>query len=255
MLIIVPPSESKRPAPESGPALDLAGLSFPELTSTRALLIEALVTTSARPDAFRRLGLRPSHAPEIARNTWLTELPTIPVLDLYTGPLHAGLDAARLSLPAKARLRDGLVVSSALWGLLRPSDHVPPYRLHVNARPIGIDRIDATWRAVLPDVLAAVAGDRLVVDLRSIYYQAMGLPKGLEDRTVALKIDQGPNHQVGDVIAKRVRGEAAHHLLESAVEPEDPEALADALADRWPVRLEEPERRGRPWTMTLTVDA
>jgi hypothetical protein len=59
---------------------------------------------------------------------------------------------------------------------------------------------------------------------------------------------------VGDVIAKRIRGEAAHQLLESGLEPADPQALSELLADRWPVRLEPPERDGKPWTMTLSVD-
>jgi uncharacterized protein len=255
VLIVTPPSESKRPPPESGPPVDLEGLSFQELAPTRRRVIDALMATSARPDAFRRLGVRPGKAREVAGNTYLLELPALPVLDVYTGPLHDGLDYARLSKAAMARADRSLVVNSALWGLLRPSDHVPPYRLHVHAHLFGFGRLDATWRAVLPDVLAEAAGDDLVVDLRSVSYQAMGLPAGGSDRTVALKIDQGPRHRIGDVIAKRVRGEAAHHLLESGADPGDPEALAEVLADRWPVRLSEPERRGDPWTMTLTVGA
>ena len=40
----------------------------------------------------------------------------------------------------------------------------------------------------------------------------------------------------------------------SGTEPEEPDALADVLSDRWPVQLGKPSRPGSPWTMTLTAD-
>lgn len=255
MLIVIPPSESKRPPAADGPAVDIERLSFPELNRTRRTIIEALVETSSGIDAFDRLYVRPTLAREVARNTRLLELPAVPVLDLYTGPLHDGLDAARLSKGATARAGRQLVVTSAVWGALRPRDRIPPYRMHICAHLHGLDGVAATWREVLPGSLAEAAGDELVLDLRSPTYQAAGMPSGAGDRTVALRVDQGPaGHRIGDVISKRVRGEAAHHLLESGTDPGDPQGLADVLADRWPVRLEPPERRGKPWTMTLSTE-
>jgi cytoplasmic iron level regulating protein YaaA (DUF328/UPF0246 family) len=213
------------------------------------------VATSQAPDALRRLMVGPSLAGEVARNAYLRDLPTRPALDTYAGPLYQGLDAAAWSSGARHRAARHLVIVSALWGALRPADHIPPYRLHVCSRLVGMDRLEPTWRTLLPDLLADAAEQRgPVLDLRSHAYQAVGRPAGLADRTVSLRIRPAPGGpaRIGDVIAKRVRGEAASHLLSSEADPEDPTEIADLLEERWPLKVE-PPGRNRTWTVTLTA--
>ena len=196
-------------------------------------------------------------AAHIARNTRILELPTRPAADVYSGPLHRGLDLASLSAPATARAERSLVIASALWGALRPSDRIPGYRLRVWSSLVGLDRLEPMWRTVIPDLLARLAGSEgVVLDLRPPSFQALGMPTGLSDRTIAVHIGQfsGGGRRLGDVVTKRLRGEAARHVLESGVEPEDPDDLTDILADRWPVRLAEPERPGKPWTVAISGD-
>ena len=97
-------------------------------------------------------------------------------------------------------------------------------------------------------MLAEAAGARgVVLDLRSPGYQAIGMPEGIGERTVTLRVPQSSfgGARMGDVIAKRVRGQAARHLLESGERVDDPQALADVLGERWPVELMPPSRRGR----------
>jgi cytoplasmic iron level regulating protein YaaA (DUF328/UPF0246 family) len=257
VLIILPPSETKAPPLAGGRPVAIEALSFPELNETRERILGALAATSARLDAFQRLHVRPSRAAEVARNTWLIDQPARPALEVYTGPLHRALDATTLSERASARADRSVVVASALWGALRPSDRIPSYRMHICSRLVDMDRLEPTWRAVLPDVLADAARPRgVVVDLRSSSYLAMGTPTGLADRTVILKVDyrSGIRGRIGDVDAKRIRGEAARHLLEWGEEVGDLDALAGILGERWPVRLEGRQHTGRPSTLTISTD-
>jgi len=256
VLIIVPPSESKRLALGHGRPVDLDALSFPELTAVRTQVLDALIATSTRPDAAKRLQVGPSVAALVTQNASVRELPALPVLEIYSGPLHAGLDAESLSGAAMARAGQALVVASPLWGLLRPVDRIPAYRLHICSRLIGMDWLKPTWRPVLGPTLAQAAGpDGIVVDLRSPNYQAMGMPTGLGERIVNLHVGLGSGAGfIGDVVAKRVRGEAARLLLESGEAPADPDAVGRILAERWPVHIREPERPGKPWTLDLTAN-
>jgi len=257
VLIIAPPSETKRPAPECGPPFDLDTLSFPELTSTRRRVLDALMVTSATSDAFARLRAKFSMAREIARNTWLPEIPTLPTADVYTGPFHQGLDLAGLTPTARTRANRLVVITSPLWGMLRPDDRIPPYRMDLFSWLVGLDeRADAVWRAVLPEVLASAAGSEgLILDLRSRPSQSIGRPAGLDARIVDFRVQQRAfGRFIGDVVAKRVRGQAAHHLLESGAEPASPDELAAILGERWPVSLAVPGKGTKPATLTLITD-
>jgi cytoplasmic iron level regulating protein YaaA (DUF328/UPF0246 family) len=252
VLIILPPSESKRPAPADGSPLSLEALSFPELNVLRERVIEALIKTSGQPDALERLRVRPTLIGDVARNTVLRELPTRPAHETYTGPLHAAFDAASLSGAAQRRLHTDVVINSAVWGVLRPSDPIPPYRLHICNHLSGLHDLEPFWRAVLPDVLATAAADGVVLDLRSPTYQASGTPARRGVLTATLRVlPEAGARSVGDVVAKRVRGQVARYLLEADEKPSTPDDLADIVGERWPVRVEPPASPSGTWTIAL----
>ena len=247
MLILLPPSEGKTQR-RRGRALDLETLSFPELTSLRAAVIEGAGEISGRLDAHRLLGVSANLVGEVARNTRLHVAATAPAGEVYSGVLYDALGMASLDPASKRRANRRIVILSAMFGAVRPTDRIPAYRLHPCVQLPGIGELTRAWRPVLAPVLEQEAGaKRLIVDCRSSTYASMWKPKGeLGERRVQVTVP-GASH-----MAKHTRGLVARHLVQSAAKPRHPEDLVEILCDAFDVRISEPERPGHPWQLAAT---
>ncbi|MDA2987108.1 MAG: hypothetical protein O2789_05180, partial [Actinomycetota bacterium] len=96
--MLLPPSEGKSAA-DSGPTVDLATLSFPDLTPTRTAVLAALVKlcSGSGTNAAKVLGLGPTQHGEVGANARLAQEPCAPAIDVYTGVVYEALDAASLT--------------------------------------------------------------------------------------------------------------------------------------------------------------
>ena len=247
MLILLPPSEGKAVGSRGRP-LDLDRLSVPELSATRAGIVDALIGASGRDDALEVLGAPKGAKDQVDRNVELWKAPTLPASALYTGVLYDALDLPSLDAAAKRRAARRLVVVSALFGALRPNDKVPSYRLSMDVDLPGIGKLAAAWRDPLAEVLPSAAGRGLVVDMRSSTYVAAWKPTGeLAERTVAVHVvrEEAGKRSVVSHMAKHTRGLVARWLLETGVDPKTPEALADALSAEHTVEIDQP-KAGKP---------
>ena len=247
MLILLPPSESKtgraRGKPASG---ELA--SFAELAPTRRAVAEALARVSAQFDAPALLGVSANLRADIAHNTRLDSAPAVPVADLYTGVLYEALDLPSMSSAARRRANRWLVVISALYGALRPTDKIPPYRLSMGVNLAELGPLASVWRAPLAAVLPMAAGHGLIIDCRSSTYAAAWVPRGdLTSRWVQVRVP-GATH-----LAKHTRGLVARHVCEAGVDARTTRSLERVLAQRFETTLTKPTRPGQPWILQPTV--
>lgn len=245
MLVLLPPSEGKTAA-RRGKPLDLGTLSFPELSATRARVLESLAGVSARPDALEALGVPPGLVAEVERNTRLPTEPTATAGTVYSGVLYDALDLASLDGAARRRATRWLVVVSGLFGALRVGDRIPAYRLSMAARLPDVGPLAGAWREPLGQVLPAAAGRGVVVDCRSSTYVAAWTPQGsLARRWVAVRVP-GATH-----LAKHTRGLVARHLLQAGVDVRTPGTLAQVVGQAFDVRMQEPVRAGQPWVLEV----
>ena len=242
MLVLLPPSETKLDGGD-GPSLRLSALAHPELNPLRAELVDDLVKLSADVAAARAaLGLSAHQDAEVERNARLWSAPTAPALHRYTGVLYDALDVRSLRGAAAVRARARLAVGSALFGLLRAEDPVPAYRLSAGSALPGRGTLGATWRPLLEPVLAAVAGQELVVDLRSGSYAALARVPGAVTVTVLTAQRTVVSH-----FNKAHKGRLARLLAGSRAEPTDAAGVA-GIARRAGMRV---ERRGNALEVIL----
>ncbi|MFC5237245.1 peroxide stress protein YaaA [Pseudonocardia zijingensis] len=236
MLVLLPPSETKRDGGD-GPPLRLDALSHPALGGVRKELVDELVELAADPAASRSaLGLSAAQDAEIARNAALWTSPTMPALHRYTGVLYDALDAGSLRGAGAARARERLAVGSALFGLLRADDPVPAYRLSAgSALPSG-GTLASRWKPVLEPELGAVAATDLVVDLRSGSYASLGRVPGAVTVTVLAERPDGSRSVVSH-FNKAHKGRLARVLATTRAEPRDAAGVA-AIARRAGMRVE-----------------
>jgi cytoplasmic iron level regulating protein YaaA (DUF328/UPF0246 family) len=254
VLLLLPPSAGKTPAPRRARPVDLASLSLPGLTPARETVLDALAAASARPDALEVLGVGASLAEEVARNTRLRREPAADVSRVYTGVLFTALDLPGRHEPmgttARRRARAHVRVLSGLWGAVAPGDRVPAYRLAMGTTLPGTGPLATFWRPHLERELAPLA-DGLVVDCRSSEYAAAWRPgRDAAARHVGVRVLHGD--AVVSHLAKHTRGELAGHLLRRPGRvPTTPEALVRAAAERFGAGAVDLARDGRAWRLDV----
>lgn len=223
MLLLLPPSETKRDGGFEGSALDLGALGFPGLAPARRSALAALRKGSTNvTTALAALKLSPGQRFEVERNRAVRTSPVLPAIERYTGVLFDALDAAGLPGTARAFASDRVAIHSALFGLVRADDPIPAYRLSHDSRLPGV-ALRKLWAAPISTALGT--RDDLVLDLRSESYVHLGPAPGAWFVRVVAPDGRALNH-----FNKHGKGAFVRAVLMSGVDHDSVESLLDWAA-------------------------
>lgn len=229
MLILLPPSETKKPD-GTGVSCTPGALRYPELAGVRERLIADLAQLCADPEAaIAALKLGPKLIGEIELNRQLETAPTMPAIERYTGVLFDGLDLASLDQAGYAWLGQHVVVQSAIYGPIGALDPLPNYRLSAGAR---VPPVTLKKRWAQPGAAALAAEGRFILDLRSEAYVALSpvaADRGVYVRIVAeLPVADGAPARALNHFNKKTKG-----LLVRRLAQERPEISSAEEFLRW----------------------
>ncbi len=171
--------------------------------------------------------------------------------------LYEALDIDTLDASSRRRATSWLAVTSALFGLLRPADRIPAYRLSGDVSLPGVGKVSTYWSRRLDDAARQAAGRGLVVDLRSSTYASFWRPApDLARRVVAVRVlhETGGRRTVVSHFNKATKGRIVRALLQDGGTPSTPARFADHLGTLgWKVELGEAGRTGT--ALDVVVDA
>ena len=234
-LILLPPSEGKA-AGGGGPPWESVDQSFPALADPRREVVHALVEAmGGSPEARSKLlGVKATKAEEAtAVNLDVATAPTMPAIDRYTGVLYDALDYP--SLPAKVRrgVDRQVVVFSGLWGVVRPTDPIPDYKLKMGASLPGLGKPARFWKPLISDTLAdaiTASGTDMVWDLLPNEHTAAWDPSVAGRRVRVRFLDDVVKNGERTLVTvshwnKLLKGALVRHVVEHGLD--DPAGLID----------------------------
>ena len=172
MLILLPPSETKRSGGTGASLGQTWNLSFPELDDIRRKLATTLCELSEDVDAsIAALKIGPKQHDEVVVNQRIFESGTMPAIERFTGVLYDAIDFPTIDARGRDFLNGRVLIASALFGLVRATDPIPAYRLSFDSRLPSTGPLKNEWSRQGSAILEAHSG--LILDLRSEGYVAL----------------------------------------------------------------------------------
>lgn len=172
--ILLPPSQGKKAGgnPFAPDMFDYRTSNtfnyFHDLNLERKQLIRKLQQEQKKTDDLESLlGCQGELLEEmVAVNAAIFEAPLMSALDRYSpGHMYKAMDFPGLPTGAQRRLLENGIIFSGLFGLLRPDDLIPNYRLRMDAVLPAVGRVSAFWRPHLSDLLNKTITGRVVWNL------------------------------------------------------------------------------------------
>ena len=146
-------------------------------------------------------------------------------------------------------------IASALFGLLRPDDQIPAYRLSADTSLPGLGPLARVWREPVSSALESVPG--VIVDLRSAAYSSLGpLPAAASGRAVTGRVllEREGKRSIVSHHNKATKGRIVRRLAEYGSRAKDVDALANDLQSLgYPCELRAAGKPGVAPTLDIIV--
>ncbi|NQV71587.1 YaaA family protein [bacterium] len=204
---------------------------FHQLKPERRKLIDHLhsVIKSGEHDLSALFGVKDANLEAAVKaNLEIYKSPLISALDRYApGVMYQAMDFPGLPTGAQRRLLEEGIIFSGMFGLLRPDDLIPMYKLKMDASIPGLGNVGSFWRESLSKALNETLKDRWVWNFLPGVHEDAWTNEVTYEAMVRVKffIQKGGEREAVTHGVKPLRGKLANYIVKETVE--DLEMLVD----------------------------
>jgi cytoplasmic iron level regulating protein YaaA (DUF328/UPF0246 family) len=204
---------------------------FHDLNPDRRVLIKALQEKldGSKASLQKLFGVKGELLDDAVRiNRAVIGAPLMAALERYSpGVMYKAMDFPSLPTGAQRRLLENGVIFSGLFGLLRPDDLIPNYRLKIDATVPGIGRVNAYWKTRLSAPLNEALKGRVVWNLLPGAHQDAWSDEGTYLEMITVKFYDEKKGKRSSVThgVKPLRGQLVNYIVSES--GEDIEAFAE----------------------------
>ena len=166
MYILIPPSEGKNPY-SNKEYFSLDSLSYKSLNVIRSEIINYLSDNKITKENYiKTFGISSRNYEKINKmNSGIKTSEVIPSISRYTGVLYDFIDYQSLDEKVKNLLHDSIIIFSGLFGLLRPLDKIPNYKLKMGTKLLNGIKLSKFWKNQITSVLQNELENQIVCNL------------------------------------------------------------------------------------------
>ncbi len=231
--ILLPPAEGKKPGgnPFAPDMFDYRTSNtfnyFNELNPERRRLINNLQAFIREGNDLENLfGVKGDTLAEAVKlDLEIFDAPLMSALDRYSpGVMYQAMDFAGLPTGAQRRLLENGVIFSGLFGVLRPDDLIPNYRLRMDAALPETGRLSKFWRPHVSPLLNQVLKDRFVWNLLPGVHQEAWEDEHTYYKMVEVKFfnEEGGERKPVSHNVKPLRGQLVNFIVRETAESLEP---------------------------------
>ncbi len=220
-IILLPPSEGKKKGgDESKPYRIVENLrgsnSFIELNLTREFIYDKLreaisvLDTRKLEKVFELKGKKMQEAVEIISDLLNEE--TMIAIKRYEGVMFKAIKYSEMREKEKENFEDSVIFVDGMFGLLRPLDMIPEYKLKITSKFLDVD-VTKFWKEKLVEIFEKLFENKLVIDLLpEAHRKVVSFPKNCEYYTIKFcTINNGKLVNVGHD-SKILKGEIVNYI-------------------------------------------